>query len=123
MRNDCYFKKDGGCTYPKHIRICLFCSCYLHNSGNIKEELKYYNFVENKKRYNRSLLISIVAIILSLIAILVDFREEFRYAMLTPRGQNTLDINIIDNGNNLKPTTYENMPSLTVCERSYNLTN
>lgn len=72
MRDKCYFKQSGKCTYPKLIRFCPFCTNYLENNGDLSEKVKFLTYVTQRNYYNFVAAISLIALILSVISIVID---------------------------------------------------
>ncbi len=76
---DCVFKRTDGekvkCTFPKTIKMCYGCSCYLKNDGDIDKTTKYISLVVSKNNSRMALAISFVALLLSFITLLFKFIE------------------------------------------------
>lgn len=76
MRDKCYFKeydkpKDKKvCTYPKIIKFCPLCVAYIKNNGNLDKNIKFINFISNKKYNYLALTLSLMAIIISIFSLL-----------------------------------------------------
>lgn len=85
---DCVFKQGSGdntqCQFPKRIKMCYGCGCYLKNTGNIKEMAPYISMVTGRKTSNLSLLISLMALIISLAALLLKIAEVLSKPSPTP---------------------------------------
>ena len=73
MRDICYFKRNGKCTFPKLIKFCCICRVYLPNEGDLKERLPFMQFVVSKNLSNNSFYISIIALIVSFSTLIVHF--------------------------------------------------
>jgi hypothetical protein len=73
-RNDCVFRQKidenkANCTFPKNLKNCYWCSTYLPNYGNIEQESKYIDLIIKRNLTNKSLFISILALLLSIITL------------------------------------------------------
>ena len=77
LRNDCVFKKtkDGGerfCTFPKTVKICRFCSCYVKNNTSLETDNIYIDFVLRKQAASASIIVSIFSLIVAMLALITS---------------------------------------------------
>jgi hypothetical protein len=82
MRNDCVFKKfdsnKSNCIFPaKIIKRCCFCDKYLPNNGELDDNLKYISYVVQRNNNRKAFNVSLIAIIVSICALLVNFLKLF----------------------------------------------
>jgi len=75
-RNDCVFKntKQLKCEFPgKSYGYCFLCNKYLPNSGDLDDRLKYMNYVVQRINNKKSLYISVIAMSISVGALIINF--------------------------------------------------
>jgi len=73
-RNDCTFKSvNNKCRYPKLVRICCLCRNYLPHHGKIEKDLPYISFVELKKHNSNTVMISLFAVLISILLFISTF--------------------------------------------------
>jgi hypothetical protein len=76
---DCVFKKsDAGktsCVYPKTVKVCYGCSCYLKHNDDLDRLSKYISFVATKKNAALAMFMSSLSLIISIITLLLKLSE------------------------------------------------
>lgn len=78
-RKDCVFKKFDGdistCSYPKTVKMCYTCGCYLKNDGNLDTTSKYFSLVLGRRTAKLALFISGISLLISAITLLLKLLE------------------------------------------------
>ena len=78
-RRDCVFKKFQGdkscCNFPKTIKMCYTCGCYLKNDGNLDSNAKYITMVLGRRTAKMALFISGISLLISVLTLLLKLWE------------------------------------------------
>jgi len=64
-KEDCSFKVENKCKFPKTMKFCLVCSVYLKNTNRIEDDLAYITLVLSRRSQNISLLLAFLSLIIS----------------------------------------------------------
>jgi len=76
-RKDCVFFQKDQCAFPKVLKVCCLCNCYLKNDGAIKDNLPYISFVMARIINGKMLFLSVFALIAGIISAVVGILSIF----------------------------------------------
>ena len=88
-RNNCQFKRfegnDPKCTFPKLVKSCQLCTCYLRSfpDGSMETNFKYVTLIYSRKVANMSLAMSFLSLLISFSLLVIQIIKSLNISNLT----------------------------------------